>query len=98
MIKAWELLRTQIRSESHVTREIGDFTKEFQDAYLEGALPQFLRWPLIVLRVLELTLMSPQNMDFLVHVRIDPTEAREQILPAAQSLTEFAQAIWNERA
>jgi hypothetical protein len=98
IVKAWDLLRRQISSESLVAREIGDFTEEFQDAYLEGALPQFLRWPLIMLRVLEFTLMAPQNMDFLVHVRIDPTEAMEQILPAAQSLTEFAQSIWNERA
>lgn len=52
----------------------------------------------MILRTLELTLLAPQNTDFLVHVRLDPIEAAEQILPAGRSIMEYAQHIWNERA
>lgn len=64
---------------------------------MNGDLPQFLKWPLIILRALELTLLATKNTDFLLHIKLDPIEAQREMLPEAQSLTAFVKAIWTQR-
>jgi hypothetical protein len=76
---------------------VGDFSSMYYRLYELGMMPPIMKWPLILMRTLELTLMAPTNTDFLVHVPVDTSAAQGQMMATVESLQGLINSIWSER-
>jgi hypothetical protein len=61
------------------------------------SLPDFLRWRLVLLRVLEVTLWAPPGVDFVFHVPGDVRGMQERAMPSVFALWNLCCSLWEAR-
>ena len=65
--------------------------------YENMSLPDFLRWRVVLLRTLAITLLAPPGTDFVFHVPGDIRSMQENMMPSSFALQMICETLWRQR-